>query len=138
MILGLVLVPVVVFLSAGRQEYLLSAVFGVLFAGLADPGGGYRSRVSRVAAFGLIAVALTALGFAISAGAWGWLVLLASAATLAGALLVLLEVRKFAVGLLLNGWFVIVLAVTFSFYQFNLVDHAQVTSHIWAQVTALR
>jgi hypothetical protein len=135
-ILGLMLVPPVVFLSIGHEEYLLSAVFGVLFAGLADPGGSYRSRVSRVAAFGLIAAALTALGFAISAGAWGWLVLLASAVTLAGALVVLLGVRKFAAGLLLNGWLIIVLGVTFGFYQFNLVHHAQVTSHIWAQMTA--
>lgn len=135
-ILGLALLPLVVFLSVRQEEYLLSAVFGVLFAGLADPGGGYRSRVSRVAACWLIAATLTPLGFAVSAGAWGWLVLVASAVTLVGAMVTLLGVRTFAVGLLLNVWFIIFLGVTFGFYQFNLVHHAQDAGHVWAQMLA--
>jgi hypothetical protein len=135
-ILSLMLLPLVAFLSIRQEEYLLSAVFGVLFAGLADPGGSYRLRVSRVAACWLVAAALTALGFAVSAGAWGWLVLAASAVTLAGALVTLLGVRTFAVGLLLNVWFVVFLGVTFGFYQFNLVHHDQGAGHVWAQLAA--
>ncbi|HET9381299.1 MAG TPA: FUSC family protein, partial [Streptomyces sp.] len=32
------LVPLVVFWTIGHEQYLLSALFGLLFAGLADPG----------------------------------------------------------------------------------------------------
>ncbi len=87
MFLDVVLVPLVVFWAIGYEQYLLSAVFGVLFAGLADPGGGYGYRASRIAAFGLIGAAVTALGFGISPDAWGWLVLVAFVVTLAAGLL---------------------------------------------------
>jgi hypothetical protein len=63
--LDVALVPLVVFWAIGHEEYLLSALFGVLFAGLADPGGGYGYRSSRIAVFSLIGAGLTALGFGI-------------------------------------------------------------------------
>ena len=46
--LDVMLVPLVVFWAIGHEEYLLSALFGALFAVLADPGGGYgyRARAS--------------------------------------------------------------------------------------------
>ncbi len=72
MFLDVALVPLVVFWAIGHEEYLLSALFGVLFAGLADPGGGYGYRVSRIAVFALIGAGLTALGFGIGGDAWGW------------------------------------------------------------------
>ena len=71
MFLDVALVPLVVFWAIGHEEYLLSALFGVLFAGLADPGGGYGYRVSRIAVFALIGAGLTALGFGIGGDAWG-------------------------------------------------------------------
>ena len=39
--LDVALVPLVVFWAIGYEQYLLSALFGALFAVLADPGGGY-------------------------------------------------------------------------------------------------
>lgn len=65
MFLDVALVPLVVFWAIGHEEYLLSALFGLLFAALSDPGGGYGRRAARIAGFGLIGAALTALGFGI-------------------------------------------------------------------------
>jgi uncharacterized membrane protein YccC len=135
-ILDVMLVPLIVFWAIGHEIYLLSAVFGLLFAALADPGGSYGSRASRVAVFALIGAALTALGFGIGGDAWGWLVLAAFAVTLVAGLAVMLGVHRFATGLLLNIWFIVVLGVAFSLHQFNLQHHVQITSYTWAQVVA--
>jgi hypothetical protein len=136
-ILDVMLVPLVVFWAIGHEIYLLGALFGVLFAALADPGGSYGSRAWRVAVFGLIGAALTALGFGIGGDAWGWLVLAASAVTLVAGLAVMLGVHRFVAAFLLNIWFIVVLAVAFSLHQFNLSHHhAQITSYTWAQVVA--
>jgi hypothetical protein len=131
MFLDVALVPLVVFLAIGYEQYLLSAVFGVLFAGLADLGGGYGYRVSRIAAFGLIGAAVTALGFGISGDAWGWLVLVAFAVTLVAGLAAMFGVHRFVAALLLNLWFVVTLGVGSSLHQ-----HAHITSYTWAQVAA--
>jgi len=137
LILDLMLVPLIVFLAIGHQEYLLSALFGVLFAVVADPGGSYGSRVSRVAIFALIGAALTALGFGIGADAWGWLVLAAFVVTLLAGLAVMFGVHRFVTALLLNIWFIVALGAAFGFHQFNLTHpHAQITSYTWAQVAA--
>ncbi len=129
--LDVTLVPLVVFLAIGYEQYLLSAVFGVLFAGVADPGGGFGYRASRVAVFGLIGAGLTALGFGISGDAWGWLVLVAFAVTLAASLAAMFGVHRFVAALLLNFWFVITLGIAVSFHH-----HAHITSYTWAQVLA--
>jgi hypothetical protein len=71
--LDVALVPLVIFWAIGHEEYLLSALFGVLFTMLADPGGSYGHRASHTAVFGLIGAALTALGFGIGGDAWGCL-----------------------------------------------------------------
>src|SRR5262249_29151280 len=76
--LDISLVPLVLFWAIGHEEYLLSALFGALFAWLADPGGSYGLRVSRVAIFAAIGAGLTALAFGIGGDAWGWLGLAAS------------------------------------------------------------
>jgi hypothetical protein len=47
--LDIALVPLVVFWAIGHEQYLLSALFGLLFAWLADPGGGYGQRASLLA-----------------------------------------------------------------------------------------
>jgi 4-amino-4-deoxy-L-arabinose transferase-like glycosyltransferase len=60
--LDVALVPLVVFWAIGHEVYLLSALFGALSAVLADPGGGYGYRASRVAVFALIGAGVTALG----------------------------------------------------------------------------
>jgi len=44
MVLDVALVPLVILLAMGEEQYLLSAVFGALFACVADPGGSYGER----------------------------------------------------------------------------------------------
>jgi hypothetical protein len=92
MFLDVALVPLVVFWAIGHEQYLLSAVFGVLFAVLADLGGAYGQRALRTGGFALIGAAVTALGFGIAGSSWGWLVLAAFAVTLLAGLAVTLGV----------------------------------------------
>lgn len=125
------LVPLVVFWAIGHQEYLLSALFGLFFAVLADPGGGYGRRASHIAVFALIGAGVTALGFGIGGDAWGWLVLTAFVVTLAAGLAVAFGARRFVTALLLNVWFIVTLGLAFSFHH-----HARITSYTWAQVAA--
>ena len=131
MFLDVALVPLVVFWAIGYEQYLLSALFGMLFAGLADPGGGYGQRASRIAVFALIGAGLTALGFGIGGDAWGWLVLAAFAVTLAAGLTIAFGVHRFVAALLLNIWFIVALGIASSFHH-----HAHITSYTWAQVLA--
>jgi Fusaric acid resistance protein-like len=130
MILDVALVPLVVFWAIGHEEYLLSAVFGLLFAALADPGGAHGHGASHVAVFALIGAGVTALGFGIGGDAWGWLVLAAFAVTLVAGLAAAFGVHRFVAGLLLNLWFLVTLGLASSFH------HAHTTSHTWAQVAA--
>jgi fusaric acid resistance family protein len=131
MVLDVALVPLVIFWAIGHQEYLLSAVFGLLFAALADPGGSYGYRASHTAVFGLIGAAVTALGFGIGGDAWGWLVLAAFAVTLVAGLAAMFGVHRFVAAYLLNVWFIVALGVAASFHH-----HAHITSYTWAQVLA--
>ena len=131
MILDVLLVPLVVFWAIGYEQYLLSAVFGLLFAAAADPGGSCLQRASRIAVFALIGAGVTALGFGIGADAWGWLVLAAFAVTLVAGLAVMFGVHRFVAALLLNIWFIVTLA-----FASGLHHHALITSYTWAQVVA--
>jgi hypothetical protein len=130
--LDIALVPLVLFWAIGHEEYLLSALFGALFAWLADPGGSYGQRVSRVAIFAASGAGLTALAFGIGGDAWGWLVLAASAVTLAASLAVTFGVRRFVNALLLNFWFIIALATAFGFHH----SSRPITQYTWAQTVA--
>ena len=131
MILDVMLVPLVVFWAIGHEEYLLSAVFGLLFTALADPGGSYGQRVVRKTGFAAIGAGLTALAFGIGGDAWGWLVLAAFAVTLVAGLAVMFGAHRFVAAYLLNVWLIIALGVAFSFHH-----HARITSYTWAQVLA--
>jgi Fusaric acid resistance protein-like len=138
--LDVALVPLVVFWAIGHEEYLLSALFGVLFTMLADPGGSYGYRASHTAVFGLIGAGVTALGFGIGGDAWGWLVLAAGAVTLLAGLAIAFGVHRFVAAYLLNIWFIIALAVAYGFHRaaqnasYTLAAHF--TSYTWAQVLA--
>ncbi|WP_433475871.1 hypothetical protein ACQPZP_01845 [Spirillospora sp. CA-142024] len=125
------LVPLFVIWAIGHEQYLLSALVGLLFAAVCDPGGGYRDRVSRISVFALIGAAVTALGFGIGAEAWGWSALAAFGVTLVAGLAVAFGVRRFVNALLLNIWFIVTLGL-----GFNLHQHAHITSYVWAQVLA--
>jgi fusaric acid resistance family protein len=130
-VLDVLLVPLVVFWAIGHEEYLLSAIFGVVFTALADPGGSYGRRASHTAIFALIGAGLTALGFGIGGDAWGWLVLAAFAVTLVAGLAVMFGVHRFVTAYLLNAWFIIALSLAASFHH-----SAHITTHTWAQVLA--
>lgn len=125
------LVPLVVFWAIGHEQYLLSALFGLLFAGLADPGGGFAHRASHIAVFGLAGAGVTALGFGIGGADWGRLVLAVFCVTLVAGLTAAFGVHRFVAALLLNVWFVVTLGVAVGFHQ-----HAHLTSYVWAQVLA--
>jgi hypothetical protein len=130
MLLDIVLVPVVVLLAIGKEQYLLSAVFGAVFACVADTGGSYGYRASRTAGFGLAGAAMTALGFAIATSAWGWLVLAAFVITLLAGLTVAFGLHRFIAATLLNLWFFVALVLG------SNQHHTHLTSHTWGQVLA--
>ncbi len=111
LVLDVLLVPLIVFWAIGHEEYLLGAIFGVLFASLADPEGTFGHRASSGAFFALIGAGLTALGFGIGGVAWGWLVLAAFAVTLVAGLAVVFGVHRFVAAYLLNVWFLIALVL---------------------------
>ncbi|MGW1532585.1 hypothetical protein [Streptomyces aureus] len=60
------------FWAIGYEQYLLSAIFGVLFTALADPGGRYGRRAFDTSLFALTGAGATAPAFGIAADAWGW------------------------------------------------------------------
>src|SRR5215468_8634921 len=97
----------------------------------ADPGGSYGNRAWHVAVFGLIGAAVTALGSA-SAGTSGvgWRSRRARSRCWPG-LAAALGAHRFVAALLLNIWFLIALALAFSFHH-----AAHITSYTWAQVLA--
>jgi hypothetical protein len=93
------------------RRYFLSAIFGALFLALSDPGGKYGPRVARMAIFAVAGALLTALGFGIGNGPWGWVVLAALVATLLGGLAVKYGLHRFVAAYLLNAWFIIALGL---------------------------
>jgi hypothetical protein len=129
--LDVTLVPLVVFWAIGYEQYLLSALFGLLFSWVIDPGGSYAQRAVRIAGFGLIGAGVTALGFTVGGDAWGWLVLAVFAVTLVAGLTIMLGVHRFVAALLLNLWFIVTLA-----FAFSLHPHPHITSYTWAQTAA--
>ena len=94
-----------------REAYVLTFVFAVLFAALSDPGGTFAYRAQRMVLYGVIGALLTALGFGIGGGAWGWVVLAAFVVTLLGGLALKYGLHRFVVGMLLNAWFLIAIAM---------------------------
>jgi hypothetical protein len=130
-ILDVLLVPLIVFWAIGHEQYLLSAIFGVLLGVLVDPGGSFGHRALHLAAYGAVGALVTAFAFAIGGVGWGWLVLAAFAVTLAAGLAMKFGVHTFVEALLLNIWFIVATGVAVSLHHQTLI-----TSHTWAQVVA--
>ena len=130
MLLDVLLVVLIVSLAVGEGNYFLSAVVGVLFIAVADPGGAYGHRASHNAVFALIGALVTALAFALGGSGWGWLVLAAFAITLVAGLAIRLGVHSFAAASFLSLWFIIALGQAVSLHQ------THISSHTWAQVVA--
>ncbi|WP_069466894.1 FUSC family protein, partial [Actinacidiphila rubida] len=130
-VLDVLLVPMIVFWAIGYEQYLLSAVFGVVLTGLSDPGGGFGDRAVRLSVFGLLGAGLTALAFGIGGEAWGWLVLATFLVTVVCGLAVTFGVRRFVTAMLLNVWFIVALGVAVSLHH-----HSRITDYTWAQVAS--
>jgi hypothetical protein len=131
MFLDVVLVPLIVFWAIGHEQYLLSAIFGVLFTLGADPGGSFGYRSSHNAVFGVMGAGVTALAFFVGGTGWGWLVLAIFAITLAAGLTIKFGLHRYVGAMLLNIWFIIAIA-----FAFSLHHHTGVTNHTWTQVVA--
>jgi hypothetical protein len=130
MLMDVALVPVVILFAAGKEQYLLSAVFGAVFASAVDPGGSYGYRASHIAAFGLAGAVITALGFGIATSAWGWLVLAAFVITLLAGLAIVSGGHRFIAATLLNVWFFVALVLGSNHHD------ARISSSTWGQVLA--
>ncbi|MFF0157713.1 FUSC family protein [Streptomyces sp. NPDC005263] len=128
-VLDAALVPMFVFWAIGHEVYLLSALFGLLFAALSDPGGSYGHRAFDVSLLALIGAGLTALAFGIGSDAWGWLVLACFMVTLAAGLAAAFGVHRFVNALILNVWFIGAVG-----FESSLHKGGHLTSYVWAQV----
>jgi uncharacterized membrane protein YccC len=104
-------VPLLVLGALDKEKYWLSLAFGILFVGLSDPGGTYAVRVREMAWVGAVGTFLTALGFALGGGPWGWVVLAAFVVTFISALALKYGVHRFTSALMLNSWFLVCIAV---------------------------
>ncbi len=93
------------------RRYFLSAIFGAVLVALSDPGGKYGPRVLGMAAMAVAGALLTALGFGIGGGPWGFVVLAAFVATALAGLAVKYGLHRFVAAYLLNVWFIIVLGL---------------------------
>ena len=129
-LLVVMLAVLIVTYALDKERYFLSVAFGVLFAGLSDPGGEYAYRVPRIAVVGVIGAGLTALGFGIGDRGWGWVVLAVFAVTLLAGLAVKYGLHRFVAGMLLNIWFLIALALPAGYR----LDHIHTSA--WAQALA--
>lgn len=112
------------------EEYFLSVLWALVVQLVSDPGGKHGYRVSYLAGLGVIGALLTALGFGIGGGAWGWVVLAAFAVTLLASLAVRYGRHRFVAALQLNLWFLIALHLPDSFRLGHLPIDA------WAQALA--
>ena len=124
---ALMVITVIVMIAMDQEIYILSVVFAMVFAGLSDIGGEHRSRVVRLAEFGLIGAAFNAAGFAIGDKAWGLVTAAAFVVTLLSGLAVKFGAHRFVSGVLINSWFLVALGLS-SAYQ---VD--KITINSWAQ-----
>ena len=75
------------------------------------PRWSYSKPVKGMSAFALLGALVTAFGFYVGDEAWGFVVLAVFVVTLVCGLAVKLGVHRFAAGLLLNVWFLVVLSL---------------------------
>ena len=120
------------------RRYFLSAIFGALLVALSDPGGNYGPRVLAMAAMAGAGALLTALGFGIGGGPWGFVVLAAFVATALAGLAVKYGLHRFVAAYLLNIWFIIVLGLPtlLSFGLPNAFHSGLIHTEPWKQALA--
>jgi Fusaric acid resistance protein-like len=105
------LLPLIVLTALHLEHYWISMSFGALFVWLSDPGGDYAFRVRDMALVGVIGALLTALGYGIGAGPWGFVVLAAFVVTVLAGLAMKFGVHRFVAAMLLNAWFLVEIAL---------------------------
>ena len=134
-VLGLL---IIVGVLPAERRYFLTAIFGALCVAVSDPGGNYGSRVPRLAVVAAAGALLTALGFGIGGGAWGFVVLAAFVATLLGGLAVKYGLHRFVAAYLLNVWFIIALGLPtlISFGLPGLFQSGLIHTEPWKQALA--
>jgi len=98
-----------------QTKYLLTVIFAVLATALSDPGLGYWNRARGMGAFAVAGATVTALGFFVGGHAWGFVVLAVFLVTLLSGLAVKFGLHTFTVGMLLNIWFVVAVALPISY-----------------------
>jgi hypothetical protein len=109
------LIPTVILALLGESQYWLSMSFGALFVALCDPGGPYEVRVRGMALVAGFGTALTALGFGMGDGGWGFVLIAAFGVTLACGLVMKFGQHRMFAALLLNIWFLIALALPINY-----------------------
>jgi hypothetical protein len=129
-VLVVMLLPLIVCTALDQQLYYFSVAFGALFVGVNDPGGQYGYRLPRMVMNAVAGALLTALGFAIGAGAWGVVVLAAFVVTLVAGLMVKYGLHGFTSAYVLNCWFLVAIAMLVG-YQ---LSHGH--TNAWAQALA--
>ena len=125
-VMVILLIPFVVLGVLKKDMYLLSVTFGILFVGLSDPGGPFGVRFREMAIVGVLGTGVTALGFAIGGGPWGWVVLAASGVTLLSGLALKFGTHRFVSATLLNAWFLVVISVP-------AAHHLSAPTSLWAR-----
>lgn len=107
---GLAVITLVVTTALHQDRYFLSVGFGLVFVTLTDPGGPYLSRLRRMAVVGAVGTLITALGWGIGGGAWGYVVLAVFALTVLSGLVMNFGLQEFMAGTLLNVWLLVTLS----------------------------
>lgn len=130
LVLELLIIDSVVLFTNHDTLYLFSAIFGTLFVGLSDPGGAFKSRIGPMLFTGIAGALLTALGFYLGRGAWGWVTIAAFTVTLLSGLSMKFGTHRFITTVLLNVWFVIALGLGSSYSQ------GHITTNTWGQAIA--
>jgi hypothetical protein len=107
----------VVLAALGAPQYWLSLAFGLLFAASSDPGGDrpYSSRVPWFGGVAIVGALLTALGFALGGGTWVWAALTVFLITLLSGFAAAYGKQAAQAAYLLTIWFIIVLALPYSY-----------------------
>ena len=105
------LLPLIILSALDLEHYWISMSFGALFVWLSDPGGNYAFRVRDMAVVGVLGALLTALGYGIGAGPWGFVVLAAFAVTALAGLAIKFGAHRMVAALLLNAWFLVEIAL---------------------------
>jgi hypothetical protein len=134
---GVLVVLAAILAALDYETYVLTFVFAVLFAALSDPGGKFGYRAQRMALFAVIGALLTAFGFGIGGGAWGWVVLAAFVVTLLGGLAVRYGLHRFVGGALLNAWFLIAIALPASYKLDGIKTNTWRQGLAWLVASAL-